>query len=48
MNAVVMDGAVIGENSIVGVFVFVKVKVEMLVNYLIVGSSAKAIREFSE
>lgn len=48
MNVVVMDGVVIGENSIVGVFVFVKVKVEMLVNYLIVGSLVKVICEFSE
>ncbi len=29
MNAVVMDGAVIGENSIVGASAFVKAKAEM-------------------
>lgn len=48
MNAVVIDGAVIGENSIVGASAFVKAKAEMPANYLIVGSPAKAIRELSE
>lgn len=48
MNVVVMDGVVIGENSIVGVVVFVKVKVEMFVNYLIIGSLVKVICELSE
>ncbi|EER1952433.1 phenylacetic acid degradation protein PaaY [Escherichia coli] len=48
INAVVMDGVVIGENSIVGVSVFVKAKAEMPTNYLIVSSPAKAIRELSE
>ncbi len=43
-----MDGVVIGENSIVGVSAFVKAKAEMPTNYLIVSSSAKAIRELSE
>ncbi|HFI4144936.1 TPA: hypothetical protein ACGQCC_002980 [Escherichia coli] len=48
INAVVMDGVVIGENSIVGVSAFVKDKAEMPTNYLIVSSPAKAIRELSE
>ena len=48
INAVVMDGVVIGENSIVGVSAFVKAKAEMPTNYLIVSSPAKAIRELSE
>nr|WP_102804584.1 phenylacetic acid degradation protein PaaY [Escherichia coli] len=48
INAVVMDGVVIGENSIVGVSAFVKTKAEMPTNYLIVSSPAKAIRELSE
>ncbi|HDN1172140.1 TPA: phenylacetic acid degradation protein PaaY, partial [Escherichia coli] len=42
INAVVMDGVVIGENSIVGVSAFVKAKAEMPTNYLIVSSPAKA------
>ncbi|HFK9359517.1 TPA: hypothetical protein ACG2WL_002793 [Escherichia coli] len=48
INAVVMDGVVIGENSIVGVSALVKAKAEMPTNYLIVSSPAKAIRELSE
>ncbi|HAJ1549687.1 TPA: phenylacetic acid degradation protein PaaY [Escherichia coli] len=48
INAVVMAGVVIGENSIVGVSAFVKAKAEMPTNYLIVSSPAKAIRELSE
>ncbi|HGW7166533.1 TPA: hypothetical protein ACNRFV_004604 [Escherichia coli] len=48
INAVVMDGVVIGENSIVCVSAFVKAKAEMPTNYLIVSSPAKAIRELSE
>ena len=43
-----MDGAVIGENSIVGAAAFVKAKAEMPANHLIIGSPAKAIRELSE
>ena len=43
-----MDGVVIGENSIVGVSAFAKAKAEMPTNYLIVSSPAKAIRELSE
>ena len=48
MNAVVMDGAIIGENSIVGAAAFVKAKAEMPANHLIIGSPARAIRELSE
>jgi phenylacetic acid degradation protein len=44
MSAVIIDGATIGENSIVGASAFVKAKAEMPANHLIVGSPAKAIR----
>ncbi len=43
-----IDGATIGENSIVGASAFVKAKAEMPANHLIVGSPAKAIRTLSE
>ncbi|PLN19263.1 phenylacetic acid degradation protein PaaY, partial [Klebsiella pneumoniae] len=42
------DGAVIGENSIVGASAFVKANAEMPANHLIIGSPAKAIRTLSE
>lgn len=42
--ALVRDGAVIGENSIVGAAAFVKAKAEMPADHLIIGSPAKAIR----
>ncbi len=48
MSAVIIDGATIGENSIVGASAFVKAKAEMPANHLIVGSPAKAIRTLSE
>ena len=44
----IIDGATIGENSIVGASAFVKAKAEMPANHLIVGSPAKAIRTLSE
>ena len=44
----IIDGAVIGENSIVGASAFVKAKAEMPANHLILGSPAKAIRTLSE
>ncbi len=48
MSAVIIDGARIGENSIVGASAFVKANAEMPANHLIVGSPAKAIRTLSE
>ena len=48
MSAVIIDGASIGENSIVGASAFVKANAEMPANHLIVGSPAKAIRTLSE
>jgi carbonic anhydrase/acetyltransferase-like protein (isoleucine patch superfamily) len=47
MSAVIIDGATIGENSIVGASAFVKAR-EMPANHLIVGSPAKAIRMLTE
>ncbi|MNN83197.1 putative lipopolysaccharide biosynthesis O-acetyl transferase WbbJ [compost metagenome] len=48
MSAVIIDGATIGENSIVGASAFVKARAEMPANHLIVGSPAKAIRTLTE
>ena len=48
MSAVIIDGAIIGENSIVGASAFVKARAEMPANHLIVGSPAKAIRMLTE
>ncbi|WP_432472740.1 carnitine operon protein CaiE [Amphritea sp. HPY] len=48
MNAVVMDGAVIGEESIVAAMSFVKAGFSGEPRQLLVGSPAKAIREVSD
>ena len=48
MSAVIIDGATIGENSIVGACAFVKARAEMPANHLIIGSPAKAIRSLTE
>ncbi len=48
MNAVIMDEAKIGENSIVGALSFVKVGFIVPPNSLVVGSPAKIIRELSD
>ncbi len=42
MNSVIMDGAVIGENSIVGACAFVKAEAIFPENSLIVGTPAKS------
>lgn len=43
-----MDGAVIGENSIVGACAFVKAETIFAQNSLIVGTPAKVLRTLSE
>lgn len=48
MNAVVMDGAVIGEESIVAAMSFVKVGFSGEPRQLLVGSPAKVIRQVSD
>jgi carnitine operon protein CaiE len=48
MNAVVMDGAIIGEDSIVAAGSFVKAGFKGASRQLLVGSPAKVIREVSE
>ena len=48
MNAVVMDGAVIGENSFVAAMAFVKAGMEVPPNVLVAGCPAKVVRELSE
>lgn len=48
MNAVVMDEAVIGENTIVAAMAFVKAGMQVPANSLLVGSPAKVLRELSE
>ena len=48
MNAVVMDGAVIGKNSIVGALTFVKAEEIVPDNYLIAGNPGKLIKELSK
>ncbi len=48
MNAVVMDRAIIGENSARRRGGVCEAKAEMPANHLIIGSPAKAIRELSE
>lgn len=45
MNAVILDAAQIGENSIVGAAAFVKARAEFGANLMILGSPAKAVRE---
>ncbi len=44
MNAVVMDGACIGENCIIGAASFVKAQATFERNTLVIGSPAKAVR----
>ncbi len=48
MNAVVMDGAEVGKNSIVSAMAFVKANMKIPDNSLAVGSPAKVLRELSE
>ena len=48
MNAVVMDGAVIGKNSVVGALTFVKAEEIVPDNYLIAGNPGKLIKELSK
>ncbi|MGB0468586.1 MAG: phenylacetic acid degradation protein PaaY [Pontibacterium sp.] len=48
MNAVIMDGAVVGESSIVAAMGFVKAKFEVPARSLVAGSPAKLIRELSD
>ena len=47
MNAVVMDEAVIGENTIVAAMAFVKAGMQVPANALLVGSPARVMRELS-
>ncbi|NIH20947.1 phenylacetic acid degradation protein PaaY [Providencia heimbachae] len=48
MNSVIMDGAIIGENSIVGACAFVKAEINFPENVLIVGTPAKVLRSLTE
>jgi phenylacetic acid degradation protein len=48
MNAVVMDDAVLGENSILGALSFVKAGAVIPPNSMAVGSPARVIRQLSE
>lgn len=48
MNAVIMDDADIGKESIVGAMAFVKAKTEIPPRSLVVGSPAKVIKEVSD
>jgi len=48
MNAVIMDGAVIGEESIVAACAFVKAKFECPPRSMLVGSPAKILRQVSD
>lgn len=48
MNTVVMDGADIGENTIVGASSFVKATAVIAANKLALGSPARVIRDLSE
>lgn len=48
MNSVVMDGAVVGENSIVGACAFIKADAQFPDNSLIVGTPAKVLHNLSE
>lgn len=47
MNAVVMDGAIIGENSIIGALSFVKANEEVPPNVLFAGNPGKILKELS-
>lgn len=48
MNAVIMDGAIVGESSIVAAMGFVKAKFEVPDRTLVAGSPARVIRELSD
>jgi phenylacetic acid degradation protein len=48
MNAVVMDGAVVGEESIVAAMSFVKAKMIIPPRSLVMGSPAKVARELTD
>jgi len=48
MNAVVMDQAVIGENSIVAAMAFVKIGLAVPPRSLVVGAPARVLRELSD
>lgn len=48
MNSVVMDGAVLGESSMVAAMAFVKAGFELPARMLCVGSPAKVLRELTE
>lgn len=48
MNAVVMDGVVIGERAIVAANAFVKAGVEIPAQSLVVGSPGKVVRQLSD
>lgn len=48
MNSVVMDGAFVGKESIVGAMTFVKAEMQIAERSLVVGNPAKIIREVSE
>jgi phenylacetic acid degradation protein len=48
MNSVIMDGALIADECIVGAMAFVKAESVFKARQLIVGSPAKAIKEISE
>ncbi|MDR0808443.1 MAG: transferase hexapeptide repeat family protein [Gemmobacter sp.] len=47
MNAVVMDEAVVGENSIIAAMAFVKAGMQVPPNSLLVGSPARVVRELT-
>ncbi|MDX7986078.1 phenylacetic acid degradation protein PaaY [Xenorhabdus sp. 12] len=48
MNSVIMDGAEIGENCIVGAMAFIKAEAKFEANKLIIGSPARVLRDLSE
>ncbi len=48
MNSVIMDGAFVGKNSIVGAMAFVKAEMQIPERSLVVGNPAKVIRELSD
>ncbi|CDL85036.1 phenylacetic acid degradation protein PaaY [Xenorhabdus szentirmaii] len=48
MNSVIMDGAEIGENCIVGAMAFIKADATFSANQLIIGSPARALRDLTE
>ena len=48
MNAVIMDGADIGENTIIGACSFVKAEAKIAANKMVFGSPAREIRDLTE